>query len=137
MLTNIKLATEAILAFIKSLSVSTATVNSYRSYFKRIIELCKKNNIAEFCAGNAERFIKLQVKRHQKGEISFPYMSSLRKSALTLSDYFEGREFVWERRCFHKKQRICEEYEKILLEFGEHTASSFSYGHVGRVVTLV
>ena len=132
---SIETATETVLAFLKAIPMSAGTVKYYRSCYRTIKSFCESNNIKKFSHDEAEAFSKSQMCRHKKGEINWIYALILRKAAVMLADYMDGKELVWERRNYHKKC-FCAEYEQVLFKFEEHIIPLLSAGSVKLVIQM-
>jgi integrase len=132
---DIEIAAEKVLDFLKRIPMSAGTVKYYRSCYRTIAGYCRRNDITCFSAGDAENFRKFQMNRHEKGEIGRIYVLTLRKAAVMLSDFMNGRELVWERRNYNQKS-FCAKYERILLEFEDHITPPLSSGSVRLIMQL-
>jgi integrase len=135
MQTDIEIAAEKVLDFLKGIPMSAGTVKYYRSCYRTIIGYCRSNDITGFSAGDAEGFRKFQMVRHEKGEIGLIYALTLRKAAVMLSDFMSGRKLVWERRNYNQKS-FCAEYERVLFEFEDHITPLLSFGSVRLIMQM-
>jgi integrase len=75
------------------------------------------------------------MERHENGEIILVYALTLRKAAMMLADYMEGKELVWERRNYRQKH-FCAEYERVLMEFENHIGSTLSSGSIQLIMQM-
>ena len=73
MQTDIEVAAEAVLDFLKGIPMSASTVKYYRSCYKTINMYCQSNSIGMFSHDDAEDFKKFEMNRHEKGEIGRVY----------------------------------------------------------------
>ena len=133
MQTDIEIATETVLAFLRGIPMSASTVKYYRSCYRTISRYCQCNNISSFSYGNAEDFRGLQMNRHEKGEISWVYALTLRKAAFMLADCMGGKDLVWERRNYNPKI-FCTAYEHVLVDFEGSISPTLSPGSVRNVM---
>jgi integrase len=135
MQTDIEIAAEKVLDFLKKIPMSAGTVNYYRSCYRTINRFCKSNEIRKFSHNETEVFSKFQMNRHEKGEINLVYASILRKAAAMPADCMDGKEPVWERRNYSKKC-FCAKYERVLFEFEDSVSPSLSPGSVRNVMII-
>lgn len=135
MQTDIEVATEAVLDFLKGIPMSSSTVKYYRSCYRTINMYCQSNSIGRFFHDDAEDFRKFQMNRHENGEIGRVYALTLRKAAFMLADVMGGKELVWERKNYHQKH-FCAEYERVIIEFEDNIAPSLSPGSVKNVMLM-
>jgi len=135
MQTDIEIAAEAVLGFLKGVPMSASTVKYYRSCYRTINGYCQSNNISNFTHDDAEDFRNLQMNRHEKGEIGFIYTLTLRKAAFMLADCMSGKELVWELKNYQQK-RFCAEFERIIIDFEDNIAPSLSQGSVENVMIM-
>jgi len=135
MQTDIEIATETVLAFLRGIPLSASTVKYYRSCYRTINRYCQCNNISSFSHSDAEDFRRFQMNRHEKGEISWVYALTLRKAAFMLADCMGGKELAWERRNYQQKH-FCAEFERVIVEFEGHIASSLSSGSVRLIIQM-
>ena len=132
---SVETATEAVLEFLKGIPLSANTVKFYRSCYRTVITFSKSNGIDRFSGREAETFRNCQMIRYENGEINLIYALILRKAAVMLADYMEGKELVWERRNYRQK-RLCDRYESALLEFGKYITPLLSPGSVRNVLQM-
>jgi integrase len=129
-------AVEAVLSFLRDISMSDSTVRYYGSCYKSARIFCEPRGIREFNDQAAQTFIEFQFKRFKRGEIKLVYTLTLRKAAVMLADYTEGRELKWERRNY-KLKRLCNNYESLLSEFEQNIEQSLSLGSIKNVLQMV
>ena len=133
MQTDIEIAAEAVLDFLKGIPMSASTVKYYRSCYRTIKRYCQCNNVSSFSHSNAEQFRDFQMKRHEDGEIGWVYALTLRKAAFMLADYMSCTELVWERKNYQQKH-FHPEYELIIAEFEDHITPLLSKGSVKNIM---
>jgi integrase len=133
MQTDIDLAAEAVLDFLRGIPMSASTVKYYRSCYRTIKRYCQCNNVGNFSHSDAEQFKNFQMKRHEDGEIGWVYALTLRKAAYMLADYISGTELVWERKNYQQKH-FFPEYERIIAEFEDFITPLLSQGSVKNVM---
>jgi integrase len=132
---DIETAAEAVLAFLKGIPMSVCTVKYYKSCFRTIGRYCQDNDIISFSYNDAEDFRKLQMSRHESGDVSRIYALTLRKAAFMLADCMDGKELIWARRNYNQKS-FCPEYERVLFEFELYITPSLSSGSVRLIIQV-
>jgi len=135
MQTDIEVAVEAVLGFLKGIPMSGSTVKYYRSCYRTINRYCQSNSISKFSHDDEKSFRSFQMNRHEKGEISRIYALTLRKAAFILADYMSGKELAWERKNY-KPQQFCAEYERIIIDFEDHITPALSQGSVKNIMIM-
>ena len=133
---SIKESSDAVLAFLKGIPMSAATVRYYGSCYRTIGNYCQTNNINTFTESEAEAFISYQMRRHENGEINLVYALTLRKAAMMLMDCMRGRNLVWERRNYNQKQ-LCEIFEQKLNEYEASVTQTLAPGSVRLTVQVI
>jgi integrase len=135
MQTDIEVAAEEVLAFLKGVPMSEGTLRYYRSCYRTINRYCQRKGISRFSDIDSEDFFKFQMERHENGETTLIYALTLRKAAAMLADYMGGKKLVWERRNY-RQRRLCAEYERVILEFEDHISSLLSFGSVRLIMQV-
>jgi integrase len=117
-------AVKDVMEFLRGVPLSAGTLKNYQRYYQFISSFCESNGIELFDDSAAEMFVNTQKAFYMRGEFATNRFCQLRKSAVLLSDHYQGRTLVWGRRVYGKKMN--ESFEDALSKFSAHLGLTLS-----------
>jgi len=94
-------------------------------YKKSIIPYCEAHHAEVFTDSDISEYVEEQTIKIKEGGISHDYVVQQRRAAALLADCMQSRTLAWGKKTYGKA-RLCECFEKILVDYHLHLSQSLS-----------
>jgi integrase len=136
MMQEISSAIDAVLGFLKSIPLSTASVEDYRVRYRAIQRWCKSRNTNLFSHVQAQEYTDFQLIRLKKEQIGDRHFRMMRRAAYLLADCTQGIPFTW-KRVVSPDKTMSEQFINTLIEYRNFLSTKLAPSTIQVVSSMI